>query len=105
MFVVTLTYVADLSEVDHALAEHAAWLDGHFADGVFIAAGRRLPRTGGVIIATGVNRAELDAILTEDPFSQRGLARYTVVEFEAQRVAPALKTLLPAAKPVAVAQR
>lgn len=105
MFVVTLTYVAELAEVDEALEEHGAWLDAHFADGVFLAAGRRIPRTGGVIIATAVNRAELDAILSEDPFSSRGLARYDVVEFEAQRVAPALKALLPAAKPVAVAQR
>ncbi len=105
MFVVTITYVADLTEVDHALSGHAAWLDAHFADGVFVAAGRRLPRTGGVIIVTGVNRLELDAILSQDPFSREGLARYTVVEFEAQRIAPELRHLLPAAGPVAVAQR
>ncbi len=99
MFVVTITNVADLNQVDHAADKHRAWLDSHFADGVFVAAGRRVPRSGGVIIASGVDRHELDAIVSEDPFSLAGLARYNVVEFEADRAAPELRHLLPIAEP------
>jgi uncharacterized protein YciI len=41
IFVVTLTYQVDLSEVDAALPEHVAWLDQQYADGVFVASGRQ----------------------------------------------------------------
>lgn len=68
---VTLTYLTDLARVDEALPDHLAWLDRQYADGVFLASGRRVPRTGGVILAGGVDRAELDRRLATDPFAAR----------------------------------
>lgn len=95
MFIVVLTYTADLSQVDAALPEHAAWLDRQYADGVFLASGRRRPRTGGFILAAGLDADTLNARLAEDPFGRRGLAQYTVYEVEPSRVAPGLEALLP----------
>jgi len=94
VFVVTLTYLVDLSEVDAALPEHVAWLDQQYADGVFIASGRQVPRVGGLILAADTSRDELERRLTRDPFRRRGLAEYTVVEFTPSRVADGLEQLL-----------
>jgi uncharacterized protein YciI len=93
MFVVTLTYVADISEVDAEEDAHLAWLDGNFSDGVFVAAGHRVPRHGGVILADGVDREELNRRLSLDPYAEKCLADYTVVEFDATRVAPGFEKL------------
>ena len=88
---VTLTYLTDLDRVDEALPDHLTWLDRQYADGVFLASGRRVPRTGGVILAAGLDRAELDQRLATDPFAERGLAGYEVAEFVASRVADGLE--------------
>jgi uncharacterized protein YciI len=88
MYVVSLTYQASLEAIDDALEAHRQFLDQHFAAGIFIAAGPKLPREGGVILAAGIEREKLDALLATDPFAVQGLARYTVTEFKATRIAP-----------------
>ena len=88
VFVVTLTYLADLDAIDEALADHAAWLDEQYRDGVFFVSGRQVPRRGGVILAANLDRQDLEARLALDPFRRRGLASYTVTEFVPTRVAP-----------------
>jgi uncharacterized protein YciI len=90
MFVLELTYKVPLERVDEALPEHAEWLRRHFEAGDFLAAGRKVPRDGGVIIAVGDDRAAVEALTATDPFSRLGLAEYRVVEFVAARTAPAL---------------
>jgi len=90
MYVITLTYTASLERIDEALEGHRAFLDRHFESGIFIAAGARVPREGGVILATRVERSRLDQILASDPFAQQKLARYDVIEFNATRTAKGL---------------
>ncbi|OJF13677.1 YciI family protein [Couchioplanes caeruleus] len=87
MFVVTLTYRTDLTQIDEALQDHVAWLDQQYADGVFIASGPRVPRVGGVILARNLSREDLERRLATDPFHQRGLADYAVTEFVPARTA------------------
>ena len=94
MFVVTLTYLVDLSEVDAALPEHVAWLDRQYADGAFIASGRQVPRVGGLILVAGTNRQDLERRLALDPFGRLGLAEHAVVEFVPSRGADGLEQLL-----------
>ena len=85
LFVVTLTYRVPLEQIDAALAEHAEWLDRQYADGVFVLSGRRVPRTGGLIIATNTTADDLDRRLDADPFRVRGYAEYTVVAVQPTR--------------------
>ncbi|MEA2172258.1 MAG: hypothetical protein QOF76_5558 [Solirubrobacteraceae bacterium] len=94
MFVVTLTYVAELAEIDAAMGRHMTYLRKQYADGVFLVSGRQIPRVGGIIIAGGVSREDLDARLALDPFVAEGLAEVAVVEFNPSQTAPALKNLL-----------
>ncbi|MDI3385397.1 YciI family protein [Streptomyces sp. B-S-A8] len=90
MFVLELTYTAPIEAVDTHLDAHVAWLDRHLADGVFIAAGRKNPRDGGVIIAVGEDRAAVEKIAAADPFSTAGVCEYRVTEFIATKTAPEL---------------
>lgn len=90
MFLIDVQYEASLTEVDAALADHVAFLRQQYEQGIFLLSGRKVPRTGGVILARGVGRAELDSILESDPFKQRELARYTITEFVASMTSPEL---------------
>lgn len=90
MFVVTLSYTAPIEQVDALLLEHRAWLDEQYAKGVMLASGAKVPRTGGVLLAGGLDRAALDQLLAEDPFAKGGVAAYEVVEFTATKTADCL---------------
>lgn len=85
MFILELTYTADLSEIDAAMTAHMRWLNAQYAAGRFLVSGRKVPRDGGVIIATGSDRAAIEAIAAEDPFVRQGLATVRVVEFRASQ--------------------
>jgi uncharacterized protein YciI len=95
MYVVSLIYTASLERIDDALDAHRAFLTRHFDAGVFIMAGPKVPRDGGVIIAAGIERTRLDDILASDPFAQQNLARYEVTEFKATRMAPGMNLKAP----------
>ncbi|WP_337882039.1 YciI family protein [Chromobacterium haemolyticum] len=92
MFIVSLSYIAPLSDIDALLEQHVAWLRQGYASGLLLASGRKTPRTGGVILARG-ERAELEALLARDPFAVAGLARYEITEFHASMSAPELDFL------------
>jgi len=96
MYVIDLAYTAPLERIDNALDAHREFLGKQFAAGVFVAAGPKVPRDGGVILAVHIERDELDAILASDPFAQQQLARYDITEFKATRLAPDLNLPMPA---------
>jgi uncharacterized protein YciI len=87
MFLLELTYTADLARIDAAMKAHMRWVNAHYAAGHFLVSGRKIPRDGGVIIATGPSREAIEAIANEDPFVRQGLATVRVVEFRASQKA------------------
>lgn len=91
MFVLELTYTAPLERVDAALPDHVAWLKKHYAAGHFLAAGRKVPRDGGVILASVADRATAERIVAEDPFTVAGVCDYRITEFVATTTAPGLE--------------
>ncbi len=93
MFVLLLTYVQSLDEVDRFVGQHADWLDTYYASGRFVASGRRVPRTGGVILARGDDLAEIEAIVAEDPFAREQIASYEIIQFEVGKVAEGIGPL------------
>lgn len=94
MFVVLLNYVKPLEVIDGLIPAHVAYLDEQYAAGVFLASGRKVPRTGGVILARATDRAELEAVLARDPFARAGAAEYEVVEFSPSKASPDLACVL-----------
>jgi hypothetical protein len=49
---------------------------------------------GGVILAMGKDKAEIEAIVREDPFCANGLAEFRIVEFRASQRAENLQARL-----------
>ena len=99
MFVIELTYKAPLAEIDAHMRAHVRFLNTYYASGTFLISGRKIPRDGGIILAVGASREQIEAIVREDPFCARGLADFRVIEFRASqhaddieaRIAPHLR--------------
>jgi len=91
LFVVDITYSVPLAQIDEALGPHIAFLERHYASGLFLASGPKVPREGGVILAASDSRDTVEAALAEDPFQTNGLATYRVTEFNPVKRAPALQ--------------
>jgi uncharacterized protein YciI len=85
MFVIELIYKADLAEIDAHMAAHVLFLEKYYAAGNFLVSGRKIPRDGGIILAVGKSRQHIEAIVREDPFCERGLADFRIIEFRASQ--------------------
>jgi uncharacterized protein YciI len=85
MFVIELTYKADLAEIDAQMSAHVAFLKKYYAAGNFLVSGRKIPRDGGIILAVGTSRRQIAAIIEEDPFNIHGLAGFRIIEFRASQ--------------------
>ena len=81
MFIIDLTYKVALEKVDQHLAAHVDYLKQQYAKKVFIASGRKVPRTGGIIFSQLDSKEELLKILDQDPFKVHDLADYQITEF------------------------
>ena len=85
MFVIELIYKAPLSEIDAHMRAHVKFLNKYYSSGHFLVSGRKIPRDGGIILAVGRNREEIQSIVEEDPFYARGLADFRITEFRASQ--------------------
>ena len=85
MFVIELIYKVDLAKIDAHMKAHVAFLKKYYASGHFLVSGRKIPRDGGIILAVGESRAEIEAIVSEDPFCKHGLADTRIIEFRASQ--------------------
>jgi uncharacterized protein YciI len=85
MFVIDLVYKADLKEIDAHMTAHVRFLKKYYADGTFLVSGRKIPREGGIILAAGKTRQQIEALIQEDPFHKHGLADFRIIEFRASQ--------------------
>ena len=81
MFVVSLTYTSELQEIDEVLSEHVEYLKTQYEKGNFIASGRKVPRTGGIIFSKIDGIEKLKEVLNQDHFKINNLAKYDIQEF------------------------
>jgi len=94
MFIVDLKYIVPLEELDKHMTDHVKFLRKYYKQNVFVASGRKVPRTGGIILAQAESREALDRIISEDPFYIHKLAKFSVTEFLTSQYHPELKNLL-----------
>jgi uncharacterized protein YciI len=85
MFVIELIYKADLAEIDAHMTAHVRFLKKYYTAGNFLVSGRKIPRDGGIILAVGESRQDIEAIIREDPFIKHGLADFRIIEFRASQ--------------------
>ena len=91
IYVAFLTYIRPLEEIDAHVEAHIAWLRQHYAAGTFLLSGRRVPRTGGVILTRGESLEAVEALLKTDPFQQHGLATVEIIPLQVAMAADGLK--------------
>ena len=92
MFILSLTYLKSNDDADKVMEAHVAWVAEGYDKGWFLASGRKVPRTGGVILATG-DRSEIEAYAAADPFTLHGVASYEITEVALTRTAEGLELL------------
>ncbi|HBF31358.1 YciI family protein [Rhizobium sp.] len=79
MIILSLTYKADIAQADVHMQPHLDWVKQGYDRGWFLASGRKVPRTGGVILAKG-DRTEIEAFVATDPFVIHAIADYELTE-------------------------
>lgn len=95
MFIVSLSYIQPIEEVERHLQAHIDWLTLHYEKKSFIASGRKVPRTGGIILSNLDSKEELEQILAQDPFSTNRVAEFEIIEFVPSMSLPEFANLLP----------
>ena len=63
MFIINLTYKAELEVIEQLLQKHVAFLDEQYELGNFLASGRKVPRSGGIILSHIKSKDELKKLL------------------------------------------
>ncbi|WP_347217164.1 YciI family protein [Chryseobacterium sp.] len=81
MFIISLTYKVAIENVEQHIPEHNSFLQKYYDSGLFIASGRKEPRTGGIIICKAPSKNEVEVIIKEDPFHIHEVAEYAITEF------------------------
>tara|TARA_R110002050_G_scaffold104052_5_gene213262 strand:+ start:30918 stop:31205 length:288 start_codon:yes stop_codon:yes gene_type:complete len=94
MYIINVTYKVSLETIDKYISEHIEYLDTQYALGSFIASGRKVPRTGGIILSNLSDKNELLKIIEKDPFKIRDLANYKITEFNPSKTSEELKFLM-----------
>lgn len=94
MFIISLKYIVPLEELDQHMDAHVKYLNKYYKADVFIMSGRKVPRTGGIIIAQADSKEILEKIIADDPFHKHKLAEFTITEFLASQSHPDLKHLI-----------
>ncbi len=94
LFLVQLTYVKDLDEIDNLMKVHVAYLKKYYKLNKFIVSGRQVPRKGGIIICYASSIKEVKTIIDEDPFLVHAAARYKIIPFLASMYSKNFGSLL-----------
>lgn len=94
MFIISLNYVKPLNDIDLLIEPHIAFLDKYYANNTFILSGRKIPRTGGIIIARCENQTKLEKILKEDPFYKANAVEHQIIEMQVTKSGDQFKALL-----------
>ena len=94
IFVIDIQYNATLEKIDAAMINHIKFLKKQYDQHIFLASGRKNPRTGGIILSIAKTQTDVEKIMATDPFIKLGLATFTVTEFQTSQAHPAMKVLL-----------
>ncbi|PHM30362.1 YciI family protein [Xenorhabdus innexi] len=94
IYVIILTYIKPIEDVDAQIPAHIEWLKSGYSDGVFLASGRKIPRDGGIIIAKCDSIEDLKERISQDPFQKLNIAKVEIIPFEASMKAELLKNIL-----------
>ena len=94
MFIIELIYKVPLEEIDARMKAHVTYLNKYYKSKNFIVSGRKIPREGGIIIATASTKKDVEKIIKQDPFYKYKLADFRIIEFNASQKAEDITALV-----------
>lgn len=94
MFVVLLKFSENKSQASDWMADHNAWLERGFDEGVFLLAGSLQPGLGGAILAQDASAEDLENRVAADPFVEHGVVAAQILEIAPGKADPRLEFLL-----------
>lgn len=94
MFIVLLKMSGSKERAADYMAEHKAWLQQGFDDGVFLTSGNLTGQPGGGIVVHGPTEVELQQRLGQDPFVAHGIVTSQVFEITPSKTDPRLAFLM-----------
>lgn len=94
MFVVTLRFSANQAKARNLMQAHNDWIRSGFDDGVFLMTGSLKPGLGGVVLAHGVTRADLETRVNQDPFVTEDVVSADILDIAPGRADDRLAFLL-----------
>lgn len=83
-----------MEELDAHMTAHVKFLQKYYKKNIFIASGRKVPRTGGIILALADSKEQVEEIIREDPFYIHKLADFAITEFLTSQYHPDMKKIL-----------
>jgi len=81
MFVVETQYMVDMAKAAPYLEDHKQWVEKYTGAGVFLFAGPKDSKKGGVIITDRSSKETVAKIMAEDVFVKKGIVSIKVTEF------------------------
>jgi len=90
MFLISIEYKVPFEQVEPHLERHILFVQKYVDSGVFLLTGKKIPRTGGIILAKVESREKLLTLLEEDPFAEFELAEFEITEIQLSQVSPEL---------------
>lgn len=93
MFLLNVTFLVPPAMLAAHLPAHGSWVERQFADGLFLCAGPKRNGSGGAILVTSLARADLQALIAQDPLVRAAVAEYQIIDFDCQFAAPAHASL------------
>lgn len=82
MYLVDLNFI-DMNKITPALTNrHRQHLENEYKSSLLMFGGRKVPRTGGVLISAHPTKEALIDVLESDPFIVSGAASYVITEFD-----------------------
>jgi len=94
MYLVDMNFV-DMAKITPELTDkHKSYLEQEYKSNKLVFGGRKVPRTGGILISQHASEKELKDVLNSDPFVISGAVDYTITEFIPVMAAKAYANML-----------
>lgn len=94
MFIVLLKFSENKAHAKEYMDAHNAWIKQGFDEGVFLVVGSIEPSQGGSVIAHNVSRAEIEQLVSADPFVSENVVTAEIIEISPKKTDERLNFLV-----------
>ncbi|MFC3654967.1 GTP cyclohydrolase [Xanthomonas hyacinthi] len=90
LYILSVSYTKPFSVVETHFPAHVEWLQERYRSGMILAFAKKVPLTGGIVIAAATDLETLRGEIEKDPFVIGAVAAYDITEIEPTRINPRL---------------